>query len=153
MSTVKFTTKSMIVDGNRQKVFYTLTEEGALKVFGGIEAEKPFSITLTPDHEYYAAARAAYDKKAENRAKYEAEKPAAPDKWFIGQELKGSGFSIKMDGSINRATVTFKRKPSPETREKVKAAGFYWSPVHKQWSRGLTNKAWKAAQELYAQLR
>ena len=76
-----------------------------------------------------------------------------PEKFFIGLEMKGPGFVIKMDGSINRATVTFKRKPSAEVREMVKAAGFYWSPVHKQWSRGLTFKAWTAAQELYNKLR
>ena len=153
MSTVKFTTKSMIMDGNRTKVFYTLNDDETLTVSGGLETGKPFVITLKPDHEHYAAARAAYNEKAEKRAKYQAEKPEKTEKWFIGQELKGNGFSILMDGSIDRATVTFKRKPSPEIREKVKAAGFYWSPTNKQWTRRLTNKAWQAAQELYTQLR
>ena len=154
MKNVKYTTRSMIMeDGTRFKARYNLAEDGALEIIAITDAGKEFKVTLAPDHEQYAAARAAYDEKAEKRARYEAEKPEAPDKWFIGQELKGPGWVICMDGSIDRATVTFKRKPSPETRELVKAAGFYWSPVHKQWSRGLTHKAWRAAQELYQQLR
>ena len=150
---VRYTTRSMIMGNQRFRVHYSLTESGFIEISGKLESGKDFIISLPPDHEQYAAARAAYDEKAEKRARYEAEKPEAPDKWFIGQELKGPGWVICMDGSIGRATVTFKRKPDPETRELVKAAGFYWSPVHKQWSRGLTHKAWRAAQELYQQLK
>ena len=150
---VKFTTRAMIINGTRHKVRYHLTDAGALEISGELENGKPFIITLPPDHDHYPAARAAYDEKAAKRAKYDAEPRETLEKSFVGIEMKGPGWIIKMDGSINRATVTFKRKPDPATRELVKAAGFYWSPVHKQWSRGLTHKAWRAAQELYSQLR
>lgn len=149
----RFTTRSMMIGEKRYRVHYALNEDAALEISGELESGKAFSITIKPDEPHYAAARAAYEEKAAKRAKYEAEKPDAPDKWFIGQELKGPGWTIKMDGSIGRATVTFKRKPDAATRELVKAAGFYWSPAHKQWSRGLTHKAWRAAQDLYTQLR
>lgn len=149
----RFTTKSMIIGAERFRVLYSLNNDGSIVISGKPDAGRAFVITLPPDHPHYAAARAAYDEKAEKRAKYDAEEHPAPDKWFIGQELKGNGWTIRMDGSIDRATVTFSRKPSPETRALVKAAGFYWSPVHKQWSRGLTHKAWKAAQDLYSQLK
>ena len=150
---VRFTTRAMIMNGIRRKVRYSLTESGALEISGELENGKPFIITLPPDHDHYPAARAAYDEKAEKRAKYDAEPHDAPDRSFVGIEMKGPGWTIKMDGSINRATVTFKRKPDAATRELVKAAGFYWSPKNKQWTRGLTCKAWRAAQALYSQLR
>ena len=151
MANVKFTTKSMIVDGVRHRVAYTLRADEYLEVSGEIDG-KAFQIAIAPNSKYYASARAAYDEKAAKRAKYEAERPETPEKLFVGTELKGPGYTICMDGSIGKATVTFKRKPSVEVRALVKAAGFYWSPVHKQWSRGLTNKAWRAAQELHKQL-
>ena len=154
MKTAKFTTRSMILeDGTRYRVRYSLLDADALEIIARTDSGKEFKITLTPDHEQYKAARAAYDEKAAKRAKYDAEEHETPEKFFSGMEIKGPDWVIKMDGSIGRATVTFKRKPSAETREMVKAAGFYWSPVHKQWSRGLTHKAWRAAQELAQQLK
>jgi len=151
MASVKFTTKSMIIDGQRSKVTYTMDGENiVLKLVS--PDEKVHTITLSPDHEYYAAAKAAHDEKAAKRAAYEASKPEPVEKLFKGMQLKGRDFVILMDGSIDRATVTFKRKPSKERRELVKAAGFYWSPNHGCWSRKLSNKAWIASQALYQQL-
>ena len=148
----KFTTKSMITeDGNRFKVKYSMEGENII-VKAYTPDDKIVSFNLAPGHELYTAAKAAYDEKEAKRAAYEASKPAADEKLFKGMTLKGRDFTIYMDGSIGRATVTFKRKPSAERRELVKAAGFYWSPVHGCWSRKLTNKSWTAAQALYSQL-
>ena len=151
MASVKFTTKAMILDGVRSKVTYSMEGENlVLKLVS--PDEKIHTVTLCPDHEYYTAAKAAHDEKAAKRAEYEANKPEPAEKLYKGMQLKGRGFTILMDGSIDRATVTFKRKPSKATRELVKAAGFYWSPNHGCWSRKLTNKAWIASQALYQQL-
>lgn len=148
----RFTTRSMIIGEKRFRVRYFLEDGDALRISGELETGKAFEIILKPEDVTYAAARAAYDEKAAKREKYAAEPRETPEKYFTGMELKGPGYVIKMDGSINRATVTFKRKPAPEIREAVKAAGFYWSPNHKQWVRGLTHKAWRAAQELHMKL-
>lgn len=151
MANVKFTTKSMIMDGVRSKVAYTMDGENLILKITSPD-EKIYALTLSPDHEFYPAAKAAHDEKAAKRAAYEANKPEPAEKLYKGMQLKGRGFVILMDGSIDRATVTFKSKPSAKVRELVKAAGFYWSPNHGCWSRKLTNKAWAASQELYRQL-
>ena len=151
MANVKFTTKSVIIDGVRNKASYTM--EGENLVIKMITAqEKIITLTLDPKHEHYKAAKAAFDEKAAKRAAYEANKPEPAEKPYKGMKLKGRGFEIYMDGSIDRATVTFKRRPSSQVRELVKAAGFYWSPNHNCWSRKLNNKAWTASQALYQQL-
>lgn len=151
MANVKFTTKSVIMDGVRNKAIYTLDGEN-LVIKMTTPDEKIVSLTLDPSHDLFAAAKAAYDEKAAKRAAYQANKPEPAEKLYKGMKLKGRGFEIYMDGSIDRATVTFKRKPSAQVRELVKAAGFYWSPNHNCWSRKLTNKAWTASQALYQQL-
>ena len=148
---VKFTTKSMIIDGNRQRVKYELDGEAVI-VRGMTPDNKEFSIRLDASSEHYQAARAAYDEKAAKRAALEAAPREVPEKFFAGLQLKGRDFVIVFDASIDRATVTFKRKPSPKVREMVKAAGFWWTPTHGCWSRKLTHKAWRAGQELYQKL-
>ena len=152
MSTIKFTTKSMVSAGIPIKVVYSLEGE-TLTVKGKEEENKDFTLVLTPTDDLYPQALAAYQAKQEKRAKAAAQPKEVPEKLYKGTVLKGAGFTIFMDGSIDRATVTFKRKPSADVREMVKEAGFYWSPNHGCWSRKLTNKAWKAAQELYFKLR
>ena len=48
--------------------------------------------------------------------------------------------------------MIFPRKPSAKVIEAVKAAGFYWSPSMKSWNKGLTFRAYRAAQALHAEL-
>lgn len=151
-TSIKFTTKSMVSAGIPIKVKYEMKGD-ELIIRGKEEANKDLLITLTPADMLYSAARAAYEELQRKRAAAAAAPREVPEKIYKGMSLKGPGFEIYMDGSIDRATVTFKRKPSAEVREQVKAAGFYWSPVNRCWSRKLTNKAWAAAQDLYAKLR
>ena len=151
MDNIKFTTKSMIIDGNRTRVRYSMDGDN-LTVTGKTDDGKEFSITLDPSSPHYNLAKAAYDLKAEKRAAMESQPREVQEKMFAGMQLKGRNYVILMDDSIGRATITFKTVPSKAVREEVKAAGFYYSPNHKQWCRKLTNKAWKASQELHQKL-
>lgn len=75
-----------------------------------------------------------------------------PEKWFIGQELTGPSWRILFDGDAGKTRVIFPRKPSAAVLEAVKAAGFFWSPRMKSWNKGLTFKAYRAAEKLHAEL-
>ena len=75
-----------------------------------------------------------------------------PEKWFIGQALEGKGWTILFDGDAGKTRVIFPRKPSAKVLEAVKAAGFYWSPSFKSWNKGLTFRAFRAAEKLHAEL-
>lgn len=75
-----------------------------------------------------------------------------PDKWFIGQALEGKSWRIFFDGDAGKTRVIFPRKPSAAILEAVKAAGFYWSPALKSWNKGLTFRAFRAAEKLHAEL-
>ena len=75
-----------------------------------------------------------------------------PEKLWIGSELTGKSWRILFDGDAGKTRVIFDRVPSQGVREAVKAAGFYWSPSMKSWNKGLTWKAFRAAQALHAEL-
>ena len=75
-----------------------------------------------------------------------------PEKFFVGQELTGKSWRIVFDGDAGKTRVIFPRKPSAKVIEAVKAAGFYWSPSMKSWNKGLTFRAFRAAEKLHAEL-
>lgn len=75
-----------------------------------------------------------------------------PEKWFIGQALEGKSYKIIFDGDAGKTRVVFPRKPSAAVLEAVKAAGFYWSPALKSWNKGLTWRAYRAAEKLHSTL-
>ena len=75
-----------------------------------------------------------------------------PEKWFIGQALTGKSWTIRFDGDAGKTRVIFKRKPADKVLNAVKAAGFYWSPSLKSWNKGLTWRAYRAAEKLHAEL-
>ena len=102
---------------------------------------------LAKGDDHYIAARAAYDEKLAKRAAGQIDPES-----FKGMKLQGGWFTIFYDSSIDRCTLTFRKKPAPEIRELVKAYGFWWAPSHKCWSRKLNSSAWIAGQELYKKL-
>ena len=75
-----------------------------------------------------------------------------PEKGFIGQVFTGRGWRIEFDGAYGKTRVIFERKPSAAVIDAVKAAGFYWSPALKSWNKGLTFRAYRAAEQLRATL-
>lgn len=155
MDNYKFTTKNLIIDGERTRIVYSLEEDGTLKIYRKLEKGKEFWMDIEPFNPLYPAAKAAFDEKAEKRATYDAQGTREHvTTWIDGAQLKGSGYVISLakdigTGTAGRILVTFKRRPSADTIQMVKDAGFYWSPTGKHWSRKLTNKGWMAAQELH----
>ena len=155
MEGYKFTTKNLIIDGERTRIVYELAEDGTLRIYSKLEKGKQHMFDLEPENPLYPEARAAYDEKAAKRAAYEAHGTHEHvTTWIDGAQLKGSGYVISLakdigTGTAGRILVTFKRRPSADTIQMVKDAGFYWSPTGKHWSRKLTNKGWMAAQELH----
>lgn len=142
----RFTTKAVIIDGVHSKAVYSMKEDGTLQIrLTGPEGQQA-TVTLTPDHEMYQAARMAYDIKCAKRA------GSADLDSLKGLSLKGRGYTILMDASIERCTVTFSGMPSKAIRDTVKAAGFWWTPSHKCWTRKLNNESWIAAQLLHQKL-
>ena len=75
-----------------------------------------------------------------------------PEKTFIGTSIEGPGWTILFDGEAGKTRVIFPKKPSAKVIEAVKAAGFWWSPSMKSWNKGLTFKAYRAAEKLHGTL-
>ena len=142
----RFTTKAMIIDGIHYKAKYSLSDDGKLTITATAPDGSEALLHLDSKHELYQAARMAYEIKVAKRA------GAVDAASLQGLRIKGRGYEILMDGSIDRATVTFKTAPSKAAREAVKAAGFWYTPSHKCWSRKLNNEAWIAAQLLHQKL-
>lgn len=149
MKTIKFTTRAVIIDGVHAKAQYTMDDAETLEISLVTPDGQPAKITLKKGAEHYAAARAAYDEKQAKRSGANNETDIDSIK---GIKLDAGWFRIEYDASIDRCVVTFKKKPGPETRELVKAYGFWWTPSHKCWSRKLNKTAWWAGQELYSKL-
>ena len=147
MANVRFTTKSAIMDGIRFKAQYSLADDETLTV-KLIGESAPMTLVLNKGDEHYLAARAAYEEKAAKRAGA----GAVDQESYAGMKLKGGWFTIFYDASIDRCTITFRKKPAAEIRELVKAYGFWWTPSHKCWSRKMNSTAWWAGQELYKKL-
>lgn len=75
-----------------------------------------------------------------------------PEKTFIGQRIQGAGWQIYFDGDMGKTRVIFDRVPAADVRQAVKAAGFWWSSYTRSWHKGLTFKAYRAAQKLAEEL-
>lgn len=116
------------------------------------EEERPENIpaAVTEERPENIPAPAAQEQPA--RDPKQARGPI-PDKHFIGTEIKGRGWRILFDGDNQRTRIIFKNMPSKAVRELVQNAGFYWSPSLQSWNKKLTFKAYRAAQDLSAQLR
>ena len=79
--------------------------------------------------------------------------PAAPvAKPWIGTALTGNGWRIAFDAEAQRTRVVFDGEPTQAQRDAVEAAGFYRSGKMGSWNKGLTCKAYRAAQALAATL-
>ena len=75
--------------------------------------------------------------------------PAASD---LPADILGPGFKIEYNGPHNSIHVLFDKFPPEEARKLTKAAGFYWSPNLKCWTRKISKKGQRAAEDLAAQL-
>lgn len=53
----------------------------------------------------------------------------------------GNGWRVIEDAADNRLRVEFDAKPSEDVRQRLRSAGFRWSPTRKAWVRQLNNAA------------
>ena len=75
-----------------------------------------------------------------------------PEKTWIGTSIQGNGWKIEFCPTMERTRLIFDNTPTKEAVKIVKAAGFCWSPKMGSWNKGLTWKAYRAAQKLAADL-
>ncbi len=118
-------------------------------------ATKGQTVTVNGDDLLTVLGTATMIEKREKPAEINPDKQRhgeVPEKWFIDQALEGKSWKILFDGDAGKTRVIFPRKPSTKVLEAVKAAGFYWSPSMKSWNKGLTFKAYRAAEKLHAEL-
>ena len=90
------------------------------------------------------------EKPAEAKPVPVQDKPAgAPvEKPWIGTTITGKGWNIAFDGQAGRTRVLFQAQPSTAQKAAIESAGFYWSGRLNSWNKGLTCKAYRAAQSL-----
>ena len=79
-------------------------------------------------------------------------KPAPVEKTWIGTTITGNGWAIAFDADAGRTRVTVEGTPTDAQRAAIEQAGFYWSGSMRSWNKGLTCKAYRAAQNLAATL-
>lgn len=152
-STGRSITATVTMEGERFRV-----------VFSGVcgelftacqRATKGETVTVDGDDLMCVLGTATLIEKREKPAEINPDKQRhgeVPEKWFIGQALEGKSWKILFDGDAGKTRVIFPRKPSRAVLDAVKAAGFYWSPSMQSWNKGLTFKAYRAAEKLHAEL-
>ena len=79
-------------------------------------------------------------------------KAAPVEKPWIGTSITGKGWSIAFDQATGRTRVTVEGTPTDAQRNAIEQAGFFWSAKMASWNKGLTCKAYRAAQTLAAAL-
>ena len=101
------------------------------------------------------------DETPENHSEQADEQPArnpkqargpVPEKPFIGTTISGTGYSIVFDGGCNRTRVIVTDDVKEKARPIIEKAGFYYSVALDSWNKKLTFRAYRAAQELAAEL-
>ncbi len=147
---INFTARSMVLAGNPIKVTYSMDGNNVIVKGKGENAD--LIMVIKPSDENYVSARLAYETKKQHQEMAKAKNPDYDPTYYHGEILKGDGYLIHMDGDLEKVTITFKRKPSEYIRNLIKAAGFYWSPVHKQWLRNLNDAAYIAAKAIHSNL-
>lgn len=144
------------IDGQRFRVRLTGSTCGAM--FAAALAAAKQGTTTQVDGEDLEAILSTAEPMPEERKPTAEVNPdkqrhgEVPEKWFIGQELTGKSWRIVFDGDAGKTRVIFPRKPSAKVLAAVKAAGFYWSPSMMSWNKGLTFRAFRAAEKLHAEL-
>ena len=101
------------------------------------------------------------DETPENHSEQADEQPArnpkqargpVPEKPFLGTTISGTGYSIVFDGGCNRTRVIVTDDVKEKARPIIEKAGFYYSVALDSWNKKLTFRAYRAAQELAAEL-
>ena len=75
-----------------------------------------------------------------------------PEKTFIGTEIPLPCGKVLFDPETERTRIILNDSPAADVVEKVKAAGFFYSPRTKSYNKKLTFRAYRAAVKLAAEL-
>jgi len=75
-----------------------------------------------------------------------------PEKTFIGTEIPLPCGKILFDAETERTRIILNDSPTAETVQKIKEAGFFYSPRTKSYNKKLTFRAYRAAVKLAADL-
>ena len=67
-------------------------------------------------------------------------------------ELHTNGLRLVVDNAISRVQLIFENKPDDDTRAKLKANGFRWSPSNSAWQRMNTPNGIAVAKRIFAEL-
>ena len=125
------------------------------------EQEQPAQAEQEQPAETPAQEQEKPDETPENHSAQEQEQPArnpkeargpVPEKTFIGTKICGTGYSIIFDGGCNRTRVIVTDDVKEKARPIIEKAGFYYSAALDSWNKKLTFRAYRAAQELAAEL-
>ena len=174
--TATFTRDTMTMDGKTYPASYCILPssnphaDGSVFVYVSVGTQQ-IRLKVEPTDPHHAAALAAAMGQQEQpqEAQPQQEQPAdvqpqeqerdskqargpVPEKSWIGSSIQGNGWKIEFCPVFERTRLIFDRIPTKEAREMVKAAGFAWSPKMGSWNKGLTWKAYRAAQKLAADL-
>ena len=166
------------VTDNAGNTFPVVYHMFAGAVIAQIQADgKTLTATIDETSPYYIQAccaakeaeRIAAEEAAAEAERIKAERKAAraadpdkqahgpvPEKSFIGEKIKGLGYTIEFSNVYDRTRIIFDDVPTDAARAIVKEAGFYYSPALKSWNRGLNWKAYRAAlkvQEAFSRLK
>lgn len=177
MNECTFAPDSLTMNGQTFPAGYSIPPHGDGSVFVFVTVQgKQIRIRIAPEDPRHAAALAAAqgEKPAEPVQEEPQEQPAepvqddqpqeepatdakqargpVPDKDWIGSSIQGNGWKIEFCPVFERTRLIFDKVPTKEARELVKAAGFAWSPKMGSWNKRLTWKAYRAAQQLAADL-
>ena len=179
MENCTFTPETITMNGLTFPAGYSIPPhgDGSVTVFITLPSKaQPVMACIAPDHPHHAAAMAAaegynamrkqgYKPQPVQPVAVQEEKPQeqdnaddkkargpVPEKTWIGTSIQGNGWKIEFCPIMERTRLIFDRIPTKEAREVVKAAGFAWSPKMGSWNKGLTWKAYRAAQKLAADL-
>ena len=177
----KFSANTLTVNGKSWPVEYIPDPSGALLLFVTVDeadADNDAIIVIKPEDPLFAAASAAANEAQQAEEAPEAaetvqpveeaeqaeEAPEAvkpdpkqahgpiPEKTFIGTEIPLPCGKVLFDPETERTRIILNDSPAADVVEKVKAAGFFYSPRTKSYNKKLTFRAYRAAVKLAAEL-
>ena len=176
----KFSANTLTVNGKSWPVEYIPDPSGALLLFVTVDetdADNDAIIVIKPEDSLFAAASAAANAEQAEEAPEAAEtvqpveeaeqadeapeavKPdpkqahgPIPEKTFIGTEIPLPCGKVLFDPETERTRIILNDSPAADVVEKVKAAGFFYSPRTKSYNKKLTFRAYRAAVKLAAEL-
>ena len=128
-------------------------EEQPAQEEAAAQEERPEQADETPAQEEAAAPENHSEQEEQPARDPKQARGPVPEKTFVGTSIKGAGYSIIFDGACNRTRVVVSDDVKEKARPIIEKAGFYYSAAMDSWNKKLTFRAYRAAQELAAELK